>query len=289
MTKKSTTRDGLWTIGFGELGATLKALQDNGVTVEHLARLRAEPDYTKRVAEFILQGGLVGSVHQKLARSILGKNFFGVEEWSSLYGVNFSSKQLREVAEFPWSEDVLNAPCPFHKGKSVKETHFAFLGLANIRGKALTILKWQELHPDSGQPKFYSYAPDNWYAKEKFGNEPTCGFRWYLMPLEILPDSADKTYQEQVAMFDRIYQEQVAMLPADYEVPHAIEEVTKVILYYRKNGICLNSTRYGRCQDVTSGGGRVLVGYFDSVGLGVGRWSDDGRGARIGVAASRKF
>ncbi len=287
--KNTNQQAGLWKIGFGELGATLKALQDNGVTAEHLARLRAEPDYAMRVAEAMLQDGLVGSIHRTLVRSILGKNFFGVEEWSSLYGVNLSIKQLRGITRFPWSEDVLNAPCPFYKGKSVKETHFAFLGLDAFKGKPLTILKWQELHPDSGQPKFYSYAPDNWYAKEKFGNEPTCGFRWYLMPLEILPDSADKTYQEQVAMFDKIYQEQVAMLPADYEVPHAIEEVTKVILYYRKNGICLNPTRYGRCQDVASDGRRVHVGSFDMGVLDVGDCSDGGHSCGVGVAASRKF
>jgi len=278
MRSKSQQQDGLWTVQFGELGATLKALQDNGVTVEHLARLRAEPDYAKRVARFMLQGGLVGSTHQKLARAILGKNFFGVEEWSSLYGVNFSNKQLREVAEFPWSENVLNAPCPFYKGKSVKETHFAFLGLDTFKGKPLTILKWQELHPASGQPKFYSYAPYNWYSKEKFSNELTCGFRWYLMPLEIVPKSTDKTYAEQTAM-----------LSADYEVPLAIEEVTKVILYYRKNGIYLNPKRYGRCQDVTSDDYRVSVGCFASERLYVGDYWVDSRNYDIGLAASRKF
>ena len=275
---KDTNPSGLWTASYGEIGATLKVLQDQGITVEHLARLRAEPDYAKRVAEFILRGGLEGSVHQKLARAILGKNFFGVEEWSALYGVNFTKKQLREVADFPWNEDVLNAPCPFVKGKSVKETHFAFLGIDLIKGKSLTILEWQKIHPASGQPRFFSYAPDNWYAKEKFGNEPTCGFRWYLMPLEIVPNSTDKTYKEQVAM-----------LPADYKVPMAIEEVTKDILYYRKNGIYLNPSRWGRCQDVTSGGGRVGVGGFGAGGLGVRGYWDGIRSDSIGLAASRKF
>lgn len=275
---KNTSQNGLWTASYGELGATLKALENYGVTKEHLARLRAEPNYAKHVAKFMLQGGLEGSVHQKLARTILGKNFFGVEEWSSLYGANFTKKQLRELAEFPWSEDILNAPCPFHKGKSIKETHFAFLGINFIKGNALTILKWQKIHPNSGQPKFYSYAPDNWYAKEKFGNELICGFRWYLMPLEILPNSTNKTYQEQLVM-----------LPADYEMPLAIEEVTKVILYYRKNGIYLNSGKYGRCQDVTSGGGHVGVGDFGSDGLFVNYDWDDVRVYYIGIAASRKF
>jgi len=55
---KSTTQSGLWKVGFGELGATLKVLQDHGVTSDYLARLRAEPDYAKRVAEFMLRGGL---------------------------------------------------------------------------------------------------------------------------------------------------------------------------------------------------------------------------------------
>jgi hypothetical protein len=226
----------------------------------------------------MLRGGLEGSVHQKFARAILGKNFFGVEEWATLYGVNFTNKQLREIAEFPWNEDVLNAPCPFYKGKSIKETHFAFLGLDSFKGKPLTVIKWQELHSKSGQPRFYSYAPDCWYAKEKFAINSTCRFRWYLMPLEIIPDSTEKTYQEQVAM-----------LSTEYEVPLAIEEITKLILYYRKNGIYLNPTNYGRCQDVSSGGFRVRVGLFDSVGLDVDYWWGDDRNYFVGLAASRKF
>jgi hypothetical protein len=275
---KSTSQSDLLTASYREVGATLSVLGKYGVTVKHLARLRVDPNYAKRVAEVILQGGLVGSAHQKLARVILGENFFGVEEWSSLYGVNFSNKQLREVAEFPWSEDVLNAPCPFYKGKSVKETHFAFLGLNTFKGKPLTILKWQELHPDSGQPRSDSYVPEIWYVKEEFGNKPTCGFRWYLMPLEILPKSINRTYAEQTAM-----------LPADYEVPLAIEEVTKVILYYRKNGIYLNPARHGRCQDVTSSNDRVVVGGWGPRGLGVGHCLDEVRDWSVGLAASRKF
>jgi len=255
----------------------LVALDKAGMTCELWKQL-TKSQMARRVVAFIKnQKSFEPTTSQKLARAILGKNFFGVEEWSSLYGVSFSNKQLREVVEFPWSEDVLNAPCPFHKGKSIKETHFAFLGLDTFKGKPLTILKWQELHPDSDQPKFYSYAPDNWYAKEKFSNESTCGFRWYLMPLEIVPESADKTYAEQIAM-----------LSADYEVPLAIEEVTKIILYYRKNGVYLNPTSYGRCQDVASDGSRVDVGCLFLEGLDVSDSWGDLRDYGIGLAASRK-
>lgn len=278
MKSTTTNNDGLWKLEFGELGATLKALQDQGVTPDHLARLRSDEAYAKRIAELMLRGGLEGSVHQRLARAILGKNFFGIEDWAALYGVNFSEKQLRAVAEFPWGEDILNSPCPFIKGKAIRETHVAFLGLNQYMGKLLTIRKWQEIHPVTGQPRFYSYPQDCWYKDEKFANELACTFRWYLMPLEIVPKSEYKTYPDQVAM-----------LPTEYEVPFAVEEVTKDLLYHRKNGTFVNGSRYARCQDVSSSGSRVDVGGFGSQGLGVSGWTGGHRDDDVGLAASRKL
>jgi len=274
---KSTTQSGLWTVEFGELGATLKVLQDNGVTPDHLARLRAEPDYAKRVAEFMLRGGLDASIHQKLARAVMGKNFFGVEDWSALYGVNFTQKQLRQVAEFPWGEDILNSICPLC-GKVVKDCHFAFVGLDRVNGKPLTILKLQEIHPATGQPKFYSYAPSAWYSEQKFAKETTMSFRWYLLHQNIVPKSESKTYDEQKAM-----------LAVDYEVPSAVAEATKDLLVFKKTGNFVNSSRYARCEDVTSGGSRVDVGYFGEHGLDVYGYWGDYRHDSFGLAASRKF
>src|SRR3989344_2649403 len=118
---KSTTQSGLWTASYGEIGASLKSLQDNGVTLDHLARLRSDANYAKRIAGFMLRGGIDGSVHHKLARALMGQNFFGVEEYATLYGVNFSKKQLREISGFPWGEDVLNSPCPFNKDRLLRD------------------------------------------------------------------------------------------------------------------------------------------------------------------------
>ena len=276
--KDTSQQDGLWTIGFGELGATLKALQDWGVKKEHLARLRADPDYAKRVAKFMVWNETEKLSGQELARAILGRNFFGIEEWSFFYGIKFSKKQLRKIPEFPWSEDVLNAPCPFYKDKKIKETHFAFLGLDTFKGEPLNILKWQELHPPTDQPRFYSYAPDNWYAKELFAITLVHTFRWYLMLLEVIPNSSNKTYPEQITM-----------LPIGYEAPQAIEEVTKSILYYQKNGIFLNPIMYGRCRDITSDGLCVSVGHFNWEGLGISNCQGGYRDPIIGIAASRKI
>lgn len=221
------------------------------------------------------------TINEKRAREIMGKNFFGIEEWSSLYEVNFSNKQLREVAEFPWSEDILNTPCPFYKppcpfykGKKVKETHFAFLGLNAFKGKLLSIIKWQKLHPDSSQPRFHSYAPDRWYIREKFANKLSCGFRWYLMPLKVLPDSVDK-----------VYQEQVAMLGSNYEVPLAIEEISKNILYYQRNGTYINQKNYGRCRCSLSRGTRGIRVVIGTLQID---YYEDRAVRKIGIVASRK-
>ena len=273
---KSTIQSGLWKVEFGELGATLKALQDHGVTPDHLARLRAEPDYAKRVAQFMLRGGLDASIHQKLACAVMGKNFFGVEDWSTLYGVNFSQKQLRQVAEFPWDKDILNSTCPLC-GKVVKDCHFAFVGLDRLNVKPLTILELQELHPATGQPKFYSYAPSVWYSNQKFAMETTMSFRWYLLHQNIVPKSEDKTHDDQKAM-----------LTADYEVPSAVTESTKNLLVFRKTGNFVNPSWLARCECVSSDGNSVHVGRFGEGGLNVNLYRGAYR-SYFGLAASRKF
>ena len=259
-----------------EVNATLETLDRFGVTPDHLARLRAEPDYAKRIAEFMLRGGLEGSVHHKLARALMGKNFFGVEEWATLFNVQFTKKQLRQVAEFPCGEDILNSTCPLC-GKSVKECHFAFVGLDRLNGYPLTILTWQELYPATGQPKFYSYVPQAWYSEQKFAKETTMKFRWYLLHQNILPGSENRTFDDQMKM-----------LTADYEMPSAIAEVTKDLFVFKKAGNYVNLSRYARTACVSSFGGHVGVGLFVGGWLSVNCWSDSPVSA-FGVAASRKF
>jgi hypothetical protein len=261
---------------YSEITASLEVLDFHRVTSQHLARLRSDKDYARRVAEFMLRGGIDGSIHHKLARATMGQNFFGVEEWATLYGANFSKKQLREVNEFPWGEDVLNSPCPFNKGKLVKDTHFAFLGLEKLNADPLTILKWQLLHPASGQPRFASYVPDSWYSQQALAAK-TARLRWYLLLASIVPNSTNTAWSDQLAM-----------LTDGYEVPTAVEEVSKDILAYRKTGVYLNPSVYARVNDATSGGSRVNVGHFDGGRLSIDLWGVSGY-YDLGLAASRKL
>lgn len=275
MKKQSTNQKGLWTASYGEIGATLKALQDNGVTLKHLARLRSEPEYAKRVAEYILRGGVEDSMHNKLARVLMDNNFFGIEDWIAFYEINFSKEQLCRIPEFPWDEDDLTSFCQLC-GKTIKDCHFAFLGLDQFNGDLLTILKLQELYPAISTPTRFGaslYAP-----RERFAIETTMNFRWYLLHANIIPKSEKKTYEEQKAM-----------LPAIYEVPSAVTEVAKNILILRKTG-GYNSSRYARCVDIASNGDRVHVGHFELNNLVVIRHRPNNhRDCNIGIAASQKI
>jgi len=197
---------------------------------------------------------------------------FGVADWQKLYGITLTPKQIEAVSQFPWSEKTLNAPCPFHPGKMVRETHFAFVGLDTV-----SIMELQKLNPSSSEPRFYDYAPNSWYSNEKFAKE-TLKLRWYLLLKDIVPNSENKTFDEQKAM-----------LPKEYEVPSAVAETAKDFLHYKKTKSYVNSNRWARTADLDSDRYRVDVGYCDARGVVVGSWLGGSRRDYVGVSASRKF
>lgn len=74
---------------------------------------------------------LVGSISIEEARHIMGKNFFGIEEWKVHFPeltIFLDEGEIQEKIPFPWGEKLLNAPCPFNPYLRIRDTHFAFLG-----------------------------------------------------------------------------------------------------------------------------------------------------------------
>ena len=278
---------GLWTMPKGEFEGSVAALEkeiveQGGNPCDLFDLFRTDNMYTRRIAQAMLRKGLVDSIESRLARAILGRNIFTDADWMSYYDARFTKKQQREAGKFPWSEEVLNSPCPFNEGKLVKDTHFAFLGIAGINGQPLTVAKWLELHPATGQPKFYFNA-NPWHVGQPHTDVATMELRWYLLLKDIVPSSTGKTPEEQVAM-----------LPPEYEVPTTITEVTKDILVFRKTDVRQNPLRWAACTERTVAttkafAGVVLcVGDFRGLGLSVSRWFGS-RNDGIGVGASRKF
>jgi hypothetical protein len=217
------------------------------------------------------------STNHRRSREIFGQNFFGFEEWAEFYGIPFTKEQFRSRATLPWIERELTAPCPFTHCKRVSETHFAFLGLGCISGDPLTILKLHELHPAPGKPCFFTYQRPA-YPPTEFENRATCEFRWYLMPLAAVPGTTGKRYRDQVAL-----------LPSGYEVPRAVTEVMKVVLFYKKNGVYLDHAVSARCRDARFDGRPVHVGVGEG-GISIGGWWEN-KPPRfdIGLAAERKL
>ncbi len=283
----SQKTSGLWgTMTKGEFEESVAALEravvNAGGNPKQLFDLfRTDNSFTNRIAQAMLRRGFDGSTESKLARLILGRNIFTEADWMSYYDANFTKKQLREAGKFPWGEDILNSTCPLC-GKVVKDCHFAFLGIAAINGVPLTVAKWLELHPATGQPKFY-FNGNPWHTGQPHTDVATLEHRWYLLHKEIVPNSTDKTPEEQVAM-----------LPPEYEVPCTIAEVSKDILVLRKTDVRPNGSRWAVCTESTvktnsvNAGLLSCVGLFDSDGLNVYYWNRY-RYCLVGVGASRKL
>lgn len=282
-----TRTSGLWTMTKGEFEESVSALEkavvkQGGNPRDLFDLFRTDNEYVGRIAEAMMRKGLVGSIESRLARVVLGRNIFTDADWMSYYDAKFTRKQLREAGKFPWGEDVLNSPCPFNKGKLVKDTHFAFLGLAGLNGQPLTVAKLIELHPATGQPKFY-FNTDPWHVGQPHTDVATMQLRWYLLLKDIVPGSTDKTPEEQMAM-----------LPPEYEVPTTIVETSKDILVFKKTGERPNESRWAACTERTvktdkaSAGYVSCVGYFGEFGLGVYFWYGH-RSGYFGLGASRKF
>ena len=278
--------NGLWTMTKGEFEESVTALEravvsQGGNPRDLFDLFRTDGEYAGRIAQAMMRKGLVGSIESRLARVVLGRNIFTDADWMSYYDAKFTKKQLRDAGKFPWGEDVLNGPCPFNEGKLVRDTHFAFLGISGINGQPLTVAKWLELHPATGQPKFYFNA-NPWHAGQPHTDVATMQLRWYLMLKDIVPDSTGQTPEEHVTM-----------LPAEYEVPTTIAETTKDFLVFRKTDVRPNGSLWAACTERTVKIDKVSAGYiscvgdFDENGLRVDYWYG-GRVHDIGVGASRK-
>lgn len=256
-----------------------KSIKDEKHTKEkYVGNLKKETVWSVP-ARFLFCGSIKPSPQIELVRTVMGNNrVWGAEEWATIYGVKFTRRQIRVVEKFPWNQDILNSPCPFVRGKTVRETHFARLGLDKVNGVPLTTLEWQKLHPASGEPRFHSYAPSAWYSEQKFAKEPTCMFRWYLDLQDIIPGSESQTWKQQLTL-----------VPAEYEVASVIRNISKDLQVYQKQGSYPNPNRYGRCTDTTSNGDRVSVGFGVLGGLTINNWRGDDPDPYLGLSVSRKF
>jgi hypothetical protein len=233
------------------------AIGDNAEEVA--ARINTDPAFVANIARLMVNGGYEPSTSQKLAREIMGKNFFGIEEAIKHFGVNATKQQLAALAEVPFSEEQLS---------SCKDTHVLVavfpLSILDIRG----IAKKQ-----SDRTLFYS---QDWYDKQAFAKDKG-EVSWQLVRKEPIADSTSKTWSEQQALLSK-----------DEETPTARIVVYTMVGHFLATGERLFEKVYVRCVDLDSDGLRVNVGLFDSFGLFVPHWFDVYRHDVLGLSAARK-
>ena len=163
----------------------------------------------------------------------------------------------------------------------MRDTHFLFLAPVFFRvDKKLTINTWLEICGTGKKmphPKFSSFRSGPWWCEKWFADK-TCDLvpTWYLMP--ILPPYPNRTYFEQRDM-----------IPSHYRHAAAIEEVTKIILFCKKNG-CYPSPQFasGRCREkIEFETEDVTVGNFED-GVFVGAQFQDIKYKNMGICLYRQ-
>lgn len=232
------------------------AVGDNADEVA--TRINTDPTFVANIARFLVNGSYEPSTSQKLAREIMGKNYFGIEEAIKHFGVNPTKQQLAYLAEVPFSEETLVAS---------KDTHVLVavfpLSLLDVRGIA----------KKSNQTLFYN---QDWYDKQAFAKDKG-EVGWQLVRKVPVAGSTSKTWNEQQALLSK-----------DEETPTARILVYTVIGHFLATEERLFENIYVRCVDLVSGGSRVYVGYFGAGGLVVSSYWDGDRDGGLGVSSARK-
>ena len=247
-----STTPGLWRMTFGGIGATLKALQDAGVTLRDMKRIRSDPDLAKKVAAAFLPV-IKPTLSQLRARQIMGQGFFGVREAIRHFGIRPTAEQLATLAEVPFRVEVL---------QESKDTHLL------VADFGPSIIDVKAGHPDL----FYS-EEDAWYSNQGFAKEKgkIC---WRLVCKDVVPGSTSKTWEQQQAL-----------LQPNEEVPRARVMVYAIIGHFLVTGEHLFENVYARCRNLSSDGRRVSSGAFGADGFSITIYQDTQRTGHHGQSS----
>jgi len=196
-----------------------------------------------KTVRMIEKGEWEPSTPHQQARAIMGRNFFGVEEASKHFGVNYSEEQHLYLTEIPFNRNVLT---------SCKDTHVLVavfpISILVIRSKFVGCFRNHD---------------DAWYARQAFAvNIGQVG--WQLVRKIPLGDATTMTRNQQRILYSK-----------DGETPKAQVVVYTMIGHFLATGERLFEHVYIRCLDGNSRRRRVGVGSFGVKGLSVYYYYDN--------------
>ena len=225
---------------------------------------------------------------QKVAREIMGKNYFGVEDAIKHFKINLSKEEIAGLSEVPFSEVTL---------KKCAKTHIL------VAVFPLSILEIRE-GVERGLFKYHDHE-NAWYNNQAFAGDRGEA-SWYLVRKTEVPNSTNKNWSEQLALLGENEDapsfsvdssdstlknagEQQSTIGRNEEVPSARVMVYTIIGYYLNNDERLFRRMFVHVTDVGPGGNHLLIS-FDYDGLNISGIWDDYRFRWIGLAGvHRKF
>ena len=207
----------------------------------------------------------------------LGDAAIGPAVWNRYYGNAGKAPSLPAGIV-----QVLTSPCIFWDGKQVWETH-----LLVWMPKGLTLNYLGELiqAPQGGDHATeYHHYPE--YIRETIGSQAAGNSYWFLMTKEVLPESRNKSYEDQCALVAA----HAKRTGLGYEVPGALEAAVVMLLHYVRSGEYLygdDPWTYTRCRERVEGK-QLIIGGCSSEGLRINDLNYD-RSSLLGISALRKF
>jgi NLR family CARD domain-containing protein 3 len=226
------------------------------------------PQYQRCVAVLFLFGLLLQSCkeignHRQDSGTSVPAIAIGPKEWSQYFG------EVGAAPPLPANiDEILNGPCPFWRGKQVKDTHLLVLVPAMVDGRPFTLDLLGELIKSpqgSGNKTQYRYYGSD-VQKELGAKSPRSSY-WVLMTRDVLPGSRSKAYDAQEALVAA----HASRLNLPYEMPDALSAATAILLHHARTGERLYTNApwtYTRCQEkVLDNEYPVVVGRFSSEGL----------------------
>jgi len=255
--QNSKVQGTVWDVPTGKFNAgstkLWNSLGENGQNV--IIRLDEEPDFCSRVAEFMQNGARSPSFHQELACEIMGReNVWLPIDWCRYYGYRLMEKELKQAAEIPFSPEVL---------EQAKDDYFLFyaMPITPDGNSPLTVRMLGSLLKRTADRSFATVGP--WVDSQFFDGiikDTLSG--WQLVRKEIMPDSVNKSYSEQMLLLDEYL-----------SVPSPIQEAMKSILIYIKTGKRVNLKKCSRTNYLFSQHGAkdpekcISVGFFPELWL----------------------
>lgn len=208
-----------------------------------------------------------------LAREILGADFLSPEEVAnSVKGIIYTDEQLIHFGDTLPTQDIL------------KWCRDNSMMLVPGPPTAMTMLDVRDVHYD-----FFFHLLEReediricWYddTSQKFACiDKVEALTWIAFRKELVEDSLDKTWEEQVVL-----------VLDPMMVPNAAEVTWALTTYKAVRDICLFEWVHVRTSSLDAGGCHVVIGGFDTDGLSVGGSFEDIICIYdLGLSAARKF